>query len=197
MICPQLQSFSTAMRPWSTLIPGTRGSRSEDRWKGKAIGFRVAKRPGKRRALTDTPEGRLDDLVEAAKAHIRAKGEHPFRVIKRQFGSQKTRLRGMLKNRCMVNVLAALANLFMVRQLLLCKMWIWERCSYLGQNWLRFLLNSGVIWPYDTWCARKIVHRKQIEVQALLCGSVAQSFPSSLLGEKMRSEAYSPPCLLN
>jgi IS5 family transposase len=82
----------------------------------------VAKRPGKRRALTDTPEGRLDDLVEAAKAHIRAKGEQPFRVIKRQFGSQKTRLRGMLKNRCMVNVLAALANLFMVRQLLLCKM---------------------------------------------------------------------------
>jgi IS5 family transposase len=38
----------------------------------------------------------LDDLVETAKAPIRAKGEHPFRVIKQQFDFQKTRLRGML-----------------------------------------------------------------------------------------------------
>jgi|694.fasta_scaffold14194_12 hypothetical protein len=49
--------------------------------KGRWIGFRVAMRPGKRRVLPDTPEGRLDDLVETAKAHIRAKVEHPFRVI--------------------------------------------------------------------------------------------------------------------
>ena len=56
---------------------------------GKGIGFRVAMRPGKRKALPDTLEGRLDDLVETAKAHIRAKGEHPFRVIKRQFGFTK------------------------------------------------------------------------------------------------------------
>ena len=89
--------------------------------KGKAIDFRIAMRSGKRRALPDTPEGRLDDLIETAKAHIRAKGEHPFRVIKRQFGFQKTRLRGMIKNRCKLNVLAALANLFMTRHLLLRK----------------------------------------------------------------------------
>jgi transposase, IS5 family len=73
-----------------------------------------------RRVLPDTPEGRLDDLVETAKAHIRAKVEHPFRVIKQQFGFQKTRLRGMLKNRCKVNVLVALSNLFMARRRLLC-----------------------------------------------------------------------------
>jgi IS5 family transposase len=88
---------------------------------GKAIGFRVALRPGQRLALPDRPEGRLDDLIETAKAHIRAKGEHPFRMIKRQFSFQKTRLRGMFKNGCKVNVLAALANLFMARHLLLCK----------------------------------------------------------------------------
>jgi len=41
-------------------------------------------------------------------------------VIKRQFGFQKTRLRGMLKNRCKVNVLAALSNLFMARHEWLC-----------------------------------------------------------------------------
>jgi len=59
-------------------------------------------------------------IVETAKAHIRAKVEHPFRLIKRQFGFQKTRLRGLLKNRCKVNVLAALSNLFMARRRLLC-----------------------------------------------------------------------------
>jgi IS5 family transposase len=38
-------------------------------------------RPRKRRVLPDTPEGRLDDLVETARAHIRTIGVHPFRVI--------------------------------------------------------------------------------------------------------------------
>jgi len=86
---------------------------------GKTTEFRVAMRPGKRRALPDTPEGRLQDLIETAKAHIRSKGEHPFRVIKQQFGFQKTRLRGLAKNRCKINVLAALSNLFQARRQLL------------------------------------------------------------------------------
>ena len=100
---------------------GYQGIEKREEMNGKAVGFRVAMRPGKRRALPDTPEGRLDDLIETAKAHIRAKVEHPFRVIKGQFGFQKTRLRGLLKNSCKVNVLAALANLFMARHLLLCQ----------------------------------------------------------------------------
>ena len=58
-------------------------------------------------------------MIEAAKAHVRAKVEHPFRVIKQQFGFQKTRLRGMAKNRCKINVLAALTNLFLARRRLL------------------------------------------------------------------------------
>ena len=67
------------------------------------------------------PEGRLDDLIKTANAYIRAKAEHPFRVIKRQFGFQKTRLRVRLKNHCKVNVLATLSNLFMVRHELVCR----------------------------------------------------------------------------
>jgi IS5 family transposase len=98
---------------------GYQGIEKRPEMKGKTARFRVAMRPGKRRALPDTPEGRLDDLVETAKAHIRAKGEHPFRVIKQQFGFQKTRLRGMVKNHCKVNVLAALTNLFLARRQLL------------------------------------------------------------------------------
>ena len=75
----------------------------------------VAMRPGKRRVLPDTAEGRLLDLVETAKAHIRAKVEHPFRVIKQQFGYQKNRLRVIAKNHCKVNVLAGLTNLYLAR----------------------------------------------------------------------------------
>jgi IS5 family transposase len=99
---------------------GYQGIEKRPEMEGKGIGFQVAMRPGKRRALPNTLEVRLDDLVETAKAHIRAKGEHPFRVIKQQFGFQRTRLRGMLKNHCKVNVLAALSNLFMARRRLLC-----------------------------------------------------------------------------
>ena len=76
-------------------------------------------RPGKRRALPDTPDGKLQGLIERAKANNRSKGEHPFRVIKQQFGFQKTRLRGFSKNRCKIHVLAALSNLFQARRQLL------------------------------------------------------------------------------
>ena len=100
---------------------GYQGIEKRPEMQGRGIGFRVAMRPGKRRALPDTPEGRIDGLTETAKAHVRAKVEHPFRVIKQQFGFQKTRLRGMFKNGCKVKMLAALSNLFMARHDLLCR----------------------------------------------------------------------------
>jgi IS5 family transposase len=67
---------------------------------GKTMEFSVAMLPAKHKALPDTPERKLQDLVETAKAHIRSKVTPPFRVIKKQFGFQKTRLRGLAKNRC-------------------------------------------------------------------------------------------------
>ena len=82
---------------------------------GTKAEFRVAMRPGKRRALLDTPYGKLQNLVETAKAHIRAKVEHPFRVIKQQFCFQKTRLRGLAKNRCKIHVLTVLTDLYLAR----------------------------------------------------------------------------------
>jgi IS5 family transposase len=100
--------------------PGYRGIEKREEMAGKSIEFRMAMRQGKRRALPDTHEGSLQNLVEAAKAHIRAKVEHPLRVIKQQFGFQKTSLRGLAKIHCKIHVLAALNNLFMARlQLLL------------------------------------------------------------------------------
>jgi IS5 family transposase len=98
---------------------GYQGIAKRPEMAGKAMEFRVAMRPGKRRALPDTPDGKLQDLIETAKAHIRSKVEHPFRVIKQQFGFQKTRLRGLVKNRCKINVMTALSNLFQARRHLL------------------------------------------------------------------------------
>ncbi|NOR71739.1 MAG: IS5 family transposase [Methylomarinum sp.] len=52
-------------------------------------------------------------------ASIRSKVEHPFRIIKCQFGYRKTRYRGIQKNGAQVFSLMALANLYHVRQKLL------------------------------------------------------------------------------
>ena len=57
------------------------GIQKRPEMEGKGIGSRVATRPVKRRALPDTPEGRVDDLIETAKTHIRANVEHPFCVM--------------------------------------------------------------------------------------------------------------------
>ena len=50
---------------------------------------------------------------------IRAKVEHPFRIIKCQFGYRKTRYRGINKNGAQLFSLFALANLYQVRKQLL------------------------------------------------------------------------------
>ena len=57
--------------------------------------------------------------IEKAKAQVRAKVEHPFRVIKRQFGYLKTRFRGLAKNTAQLVTLFALSNLWMARKHLL------------------------------------------------------------------------------
>ena len=43
------------------------------------------------------------------------KAEHPFRVIKRQFGHVKVRYRGLAKNTAQLHTLFALSNLWMAR----------------------------------------------------------------------------------
>jgi IS5 family transposase len=53
---------------------------------------------------------------EHKKASVRAKVEHPFRVIKRQFGLVKVRFRGLAKNTAHVVTLFALSNLWMARK---------------------------------------------------------------------------------
>lgn len=52
-------------------------------------------------------------------ACMRARVEHPFRVIKRQFGYTKVRYRGIAKNAAQLSTLFALSNLWMARRALM------------------------------------------------------------------------------
>ncbi|MFP5403590.1 MAG: IS5 family transposase, partial [Gammaproteobacteria bacterium] len=52
-------------------------------------------------------------------ARLRAIGEHPFRILKRQFGYTKVRYRGLEKNTAQLVTLFALGNLYQARRALL------------------------------------------------------------------------------
>ncbi|MCX2835784.1 transposase, partial [Microbulbifer thermotolerans] len=56
--------------------------------------------------------------VEKIKAQIRAKVEHPFRYIKRVFGYDKVRYRGLAKNTDRLCLLAGFTNLLIGRKYL-------------------------------------------------------------------------------
>ncbi len=84
------------------------------------VTWHIAMRPGKRRALDKENEAdALIDQAEKLKASVRAKVEHPFRVIKRQFGFIKVRYRGLKKNTAQLFTLFALSNLWMARRKLM------------------------------------------------------------------------------
>jgi IS5 family transposase len=81
-------------------------------------------RHGKRQALDKgTLLGKLIEQLEKTKASIRAKVEHPFRVLKRQFGHVKVRYRGLAKNTAQLKTLFALVNLWLVRKRILQQSW--------------------------------------------------------------------------
>ena len=81
--------------------------------------WHVAMRQGKRRKLNPFIEPDfVAERVEKMKASIRAKVEHPFRVIKRQFGFTKVRYRGLAKNTAQLVTLFALSNLWLARRAL-------------------------------------------------------------------------------
>jgi len=73
----------------------------------------VAMMNSKRKTLSDCSAGQMLELLEKVKAIIRSKVEHPFRVIKRQFGFTKVRYKGMGKNDNLLQTMCALANIYM------------------------------------------------------------------------------------
>jgi transposase, IS5 family len=86
------------------------------------IEWHIAARPSQ---IAKLPEGKAKDKAkqqEHDKASIRAKVEHPFGVIKRQFGYVKVRYRGLAKNTAHIETLLVLSNLWMVRKKLMAMM---------------------------------------------------------------------------
>jgi transposase, IS5 family len=85
-----------------------------------SVNWNIAMRPGKRALLDKSKEqDKITEEIEYLKASIRAKVEHPFRVIKRQFGHIKVRYRGLKKNTAQLFTLFALSNLWMARRSLM------------------------------------------------------------------------------
>ena len=83
------------------------------------VQWHIAGRPSD---MAKMPEGRAKARArknEYEKASVRAKVEHPFRVIKRQFGYVKVRYKGLAKNTAQVITLFALSNLWMARRRLI------------------------------------------------------------------------------
>jgi IS5 family transposase len=72
-----------------------------------------------RRAARGRPLTDAERSKNATKSKVRAKGEHPFLIIKRIFGFTHVRYRGLAKNRNRFEVACALANLYIKRRTLL------------------------------------------------------------------------------
>ena len=101
---------------------GYRGvtKRDEIQKKHPSVDWNVAMMPGKRRVLDKTKlVDQLVEKLEKLKASVRAKVEHPFRVIKCQFGHRKNRYRGLVKNTAQLITLFALSNIWMARKRIL------------------------------------------------------------------------------
>src|SRR5215207_2619492 len=92
---------------------------AQNRVERKGLCWEIAAKRGKIKAMKDGREKRALEKRETRKASIRARVEHPFRVIKRQFGLLKVRFRGLAKNTAHVITLFALSNLWMARRRLL------------------------------------------------------------------------------
>ena len=102
---------------------GYRGAdkRSEVKEQHPDVHWSVAMMPSKRQELKDetSTSAVLAEILEKLKAGIRAKVEHPFRVLKCQFGYRKVRYRGLAKNTAQQHTLFALVNLWLARKHLL------------------------------------------------------------------------------
>lgn len=92
---------------------GYRGIEKREEYEQRRVAWWIALRPGQRRQLSpDSAGARLEHF----KAQVRAKVEHPFRYIKRVFGYEKVRYRGLAKNTNRLCVLAGLTNLMIARR---------------------------------------------------------------------------------
>ncbi len=109
---------------WDDLLHGRETSVWADKGYVSAAREAAFSGPGKFwGVMRKAPEGGALDPIDVdinrIIAMVRARVEHPFRVLKRQFGYLKTRYQGLAKNRAQLFTLFALGNLFLVRRKLM------------------------------------------------------------------------------
>ena len=95
---------------------GYQGVEKREENRDRHVEWAVAMRPGKRKALPETPIGRLKEQIEQRKASVRAKVEHPFHIVKNIFGMKKVRYKGLMKNTAQLFTLFGLANLLIAKR---------------------------------------------------------------------------------
>jgi transposase, IS5 family len=83
-------------------------------YEAQGVRYRVNRRPTHHRPLTARQRA-----INRARSRTRARGEHPFHVVKRLWGFTKVRYRGLAKNLARAWTMFALANLYLVRRQLL------------------------------------------------------------------------------
>ena len=87
--------------------------------RSERIVWRIARRRGEVQKIRRARERAKAMREETKKAQIRARVEHPFRIVKCVFGYVKVRFKGLAKNTSQVITLFALANLYLARKHLL------------------------------------------------------------------------------
>lgn len=97
---------------------GYQGVDKREEHKDSKVTWFTAMRPGKRKQMRRSASliDQLTEGFEKTKASARAKVEHPFRVLKRQFGYVLVRYKGLAKNTAQIKTLFALSNLWMARK---------------------------------------------------------------------------------
>ena len=86
--------------------------------KAEGIRYRVNRRGTRQRPLTE-----YQRYINRCRSRARARGEHAFHVVKRLWGFNKVRYRGLAKNTARLFTAFALANLYLLRRRLLPKDW--------------------------------------------------------------------------
>ena len=79
---------------------------------GKKIKYKINRKPSQIKKLSKSGQYQAKK-AEHKKSSVRAKVEHVFAVVKRLFGYRKTRYRGLRKQTAKMNMMFALANLYL------------------------------------------------------------------------------------
>lgn len=74
------------------------------------VRYRVNRRPTSKHPLNERWKA-----INRSRSRVRARGEHGYHVVKRLWGFNKVRYRGLAKNRARAYTMFALANLYLVR----------------------------------------------------------------------------------